>query len=319
MIVAEAPSTQRSLVIAPPSRWDPSLAEASTLLRLTSSPWLHPVALSSLTSRKATSTGRAALPASQAAPLELSKSYMASVRTTLRMTTEYSDLLYQPSAQALQQLSVAVAVTESTAWHGQASPGGRAAIATLQSYITKHEGLVEIVSGHKVLLAGTSGDTPVSVSNGLPNAVQVQVRVSVPPGSQITVKNLTPIVVQPGKIRTIGMQVHSPNLGSTLVQLQLLTRDGTPLPGATQSLSIETTRFGRTLLILIGAALVLLVLASLARWARRAAARLRKGGGGHHVRGKNVKSDGADDGGTAFSGIRTSSASGAGCGSGGTG
>ena len=35
MIVAEAPSSQRSVVIAPPRRWDPSEGEAAALLRLT--------------------------------------------------------------------------------------------------------------------------------------------------------------------------------------------------------------------------------------------------------------------------------------------
>jgi hypothetical protein len=320
MIVAEAPSSQRSVVIAPPSRWDPSPNEASTLLRLTSSPWLQPVTLSSLTSRKATSTDRAPLPASQPAPLELSKNYMASVESALQMKNVYTSLLYQPPASIVQQLSAAIAVTESTAWHGRASPGGRDALASLTAYVTKHEALVRIISSNKVLLAGTSGDTPVSVSNGLGNvAVEVRVRVLVPPRSHISVQSPPAIIVPAGEIKTVGMKVHSPNLGSTLVQLQLLTKDGTPLPNATQSLSVETTRFGRTLLILIAAALVLLVLASLARWTRRLVTRLRNGGGGHHVRGKNVKSGGAGDHGIALSSVRTSSASGAGIGSGGTG
>jgi len=326
MIVAEAPNSQRSLVVAPPSRWDPSQNEASTLLRLTSSPWLEPVALSSLTSKKTTTTSAlVTLPASQAAPLELSKGYVASVESAARATSDYNDLLYQPAAATVQQLAVAVAVTESAAWRGPGFVGGRQALASLQNFVTEHEEQVKVISSNRVLLAGTSGDTPVSVSNGLrDNYVQVQVRVSVPPGSHITVKNLSLIVIPPGQIRTIGMQVHSPNLGSTLVQLQLLTKDGTPLPKAIQSLSIETTRFGRTLLILIAAALVLLVLASLVRWTRRAVLRLRNRGGGHHVRGKSVKSGGAGDHGAAFSGAMTgtamtSSASGAGSGSGGTG
>jgi hypothetical protein len=319
MIVAEAPSSQRSVVIAPPSRWDPSAAEASTLLSLTSSPWLHPVTLSSLTSQKATSADRTPPPASQTALLELSHDYMTRVKSVMRNTGEYSNLLYQPSPLTVRQLSTAVAVTESAAWRGRASVGGWLALNNLNAYISDHEGLVKVVSSNKVLLAGTSGETPVSVSNGLPDAVQVQVRVSVPPGSQLSVKTPSSIIVPPGQIKTIGMKVHSPALGSTLVQLQLLTKDGTPLPGATQSLNVETTRFGRTLLILIAAALGVLVLASLARWARRAVVRLRNGGGGHHVRGKNVKSDGAGDGGTAFSSGRTSSASAAGRGSGGTG
>ena len=326
MIVAEAPSTQRSLVVAPPSRWDPSPNEASTLLSLTRSPWLTPVTLSSLTSRKPTSVERESLATSQAAPLELGKEYLASVQSDQQKAGMYKDLLAPSSetAQTTSQLSVAIAVTESAAWRGGSIGEGRLAVQRLKDYVTENDNAVRIISSNKVLLAGTSGETPVSVFNGLPSPVEVQVRVSVPPGSQISVSNLTPIIVPAKSIKTIGMKVHSPALGSTLVQLQLLTKDGTPVPGATQSLNVETTRFGRTLLILIAAALGVLVLASLARWTRRKVARLRNGGGGHHVRGKNVKSGSAGDHGAALSSARTSSgrtssASVAGSGSGGTG
>ena len=52
MIVAEAPNNPRSVVIAPPRRWDPSEGEAAALLSLTSTrvPWLRPVPLASLAS-----------------------------------------------------------------------------------------------------------------------------------------------------------------------------------------------------------------------------------------------------------------------------
>ncbi len=314
MIVAQAPNSQRSVVIAPPNRWDPSQAEADTLLSLTSSPWLQPVTLSSLTSRKAASTDREALPATRLVPQELSRNYMADVNSAQVMVNAFVSLLYDPNSTTVDQLAAAVAVTESAAWRGKASARGTLALANLQTYIRQSEERVKIVSSTKVLLAGNSGETPVSVSNGLPVPVQVHVRVSIPPGSQISIQALSPIVVLGRQTATEGMKVHSAALGSTLLQLQLVTKDGTPLPGATQTLSVETTRFGRTLLILIAAALGVLVLASLARWTRRLVARLRNGGGGHHVRGKNVNSGGAGDGSAS-----TSSASGAGSGSGGTG
>ena len=65
-----------------------------------------------------------------------------------------------------------------------------------------------------------------------------------------------------------------------MVQLQLATRNGTPL-GTTQPLNIESTRFGRALLIVIAAALGVLVLLSLRRGGNggrgaRASAKLRR-------------------------------------------
>jgi hypothetical protein len=53
------------------------------------------------------------------------------------------------------------------------------------------------------------------------------------------------------------------------MQLQLQTEDGSPLTWTSQSLSVQATRYGRALLVLIAAALGVLVLTSVARWIRR--------------------------------------------------
>jgi hypothetical protein len=49
----------------------------------------------------------------------------------------------------------------------------------------------------------------------------------------------------------------------------LQTKDGSPLTWTSQSLSVQATRYGRALLILIAAALGVLVLTAVARWIRR--------------------------------------------------
>ena len=55
MISSEAPNLARSLVIAPPTDWDPSPAEAAALLSIThNAPWLRPVALSALAAQTTT-------------------------------------------------------------------------------------------------------------------------------------------------------------------------------------------------------------------------------------------------------------------------
>ena len=55
MISSEAPNLARSLVIAPPTGWNPSPAEAAALLSIThNAPWLRPVALSALAAQATT-------------------------------------------------------------------------------------------------------------------------------------------------------------------------------------------------------------------------------------------------------------------------
>ena len=63
------------------------------------------------------------------------------------------------------------------------------------------------------------------------------------------------------------------------MQLQLVTENGSPLAGSARPLSVEVTRLGRTLLVIIGAALGVLVLASAVRLRRKRLASGRPAGG----------------------------------------
>jgi hypothetical protein len=313
-IVAEAPSAARSVVIAPPSRWDPSEAEAATLLSLTGSPWLRSVPLPSLATENSSISPAAAsrqLPASQLAPQELSSSYIRQVSTVQQLAGNFASLLPKSSA-ITQSLSTAVAATASTAWRGPGSAGGVAALIRLEGYIAGSEGQVRIVSsGNTVLLGGTSGSMSVSVANGLPDPIEVRVHASVPRGSQLSVDNPDQLVYVPAnQIKTVQLRLHSAALGSAQLQLQLLTRDGAPLAGKPEPpLTVETTRYGAALLILIAAALGVLVLTAMVRWVRRW---LHDGGNGHHVSGRSdsqddVREDGDRAGGTGAGGPGVSS------------
>jgi hypothetical protein len=276
MIVAEAPNSPRSVVIAPPRRWDPSAGEADALLSLTSTrvPWLRPVPLASLASldaRHAKTVARKPLSRSKVAPKELSSDYMSNVGSAGRSASLYASLLDKPPTATIRSLAAAVAATESSAWRGRASPGGWLATGTLKNYLSYREEQVQIITGNTVVLAGPSGTIPVSVSNGLDVPVRVRVRALLPATSQLSIDDNSLVMILPGQIQTVRMPVRSATLSSTLMRLQLTTWNGTPL-GTKQSfstLSIESTRFGRALLIVIAGALGVLVLSSLARWVRR--------------------------------------------------
>jgi len=271
MISAEAPNTDRSVVVAPPSRWDPPATEAATLLRETgAAPWLRPVPVARLAAGQPGSAHRHSLPSVKVAPRELSQDYVNTVKAVRNSLRLYSSLLYQPGPEVTQPLDRAMAATQSSAWRGSASLGGWTALNELRYYLADRELQVKIISGNKVVLAGTSGATPVSVFNGLPDAVQVQIHALLPPGSALSIGDFNSLVtVRAGETQTVRLPVHSAALGSTMMQLQLVTKDGMALPGPPQTFSVQATRFGRALLILIGAALGVLVLTSLARWVRR--------------------------------------------------
>ena len=69
---------------------------------------------------------------------------------------------------------------------------------------------------------------------------------------------------------TARLSVRSGAIGDTTIELRLLGKDGKPLPVAPVSLSVQSTQFGSTLLIIIYVALGIFVLTAIARAIRRA-------------------------------------------------
>ena len=271
MISSEAPNLARSLVIAPPTGWNPSASEASALLRIThdDAPWLRPVTLSSLAAQAAKVPARS-LPASQRSRSELRPGYLSNLKTVNAGVGLFTNLLYQPSAAQVSSLQGAVAATVSSAWRGAGSGGGWLAYYRLTNYLQDSEHKVQIIPVTKILLAGNSGETPVSVRNQLGAPVQVEVSASAPAGSQVRVGPLDVLFTVPaGKTYTVKMPVHAASIGTTTVQLQLVTQDGSPLTWTARPLSVEVTRVGRFLLSIIAGALGILVLTSAYRLRRK--------------------------------------------------
>lgn len=284
MIAAEYPSQQgRSVIVAPPQRWDPSAAEAESLLSATEkAPWLKPTTLADLASAPAGGDPQT-LPGTQVSASELSAQYTAQVKSVDASLATFKDLLDQPGSQAVQTLDEALAATESSAWRGPAEAGGAAALTRLSSYLRGALASVQMItnSSDRVLLAGNSGSMLVSVRNNLTVPVVVDVRVTVPPGGPLSVgKRDYPIEVLAGKTGTARITVSSSDISTTPLKLQLVTRNGSPLTTQPVTMSVQATRYGRALLILIAAALGVLVLTSVARRVRQWLNDTRTGSGG---------------------------------------
>jgi Family of unknown function (DUF6049) len=279
MIAAET-DTERTLVIAPPTNWDPSSAEANALLSVTqSAPWLHPTGLSALAKEAAALPSETHIAPKQVSGAELSDAYMDKIASVSENVALFKDLLYKPSVGRLNSLTAALSVTASSAWRDGGSPGGWRAVGQLTDYLKDSENKIRLIASKKILLYGTSGETAVSVQNELGEAIQVQVMATSPTGSSLQVGPYnSPITVPAGGSSTVRMPVSSSTIGTTTVQLQLATESGAPLSWTSQPLSVEVTRFGRSLLIIIGGALGILVLTSVYRLRRKRLAGAKRDG-----------------------------------------
>jgi hypothetical protein len=278
MMAAEAPDSARTIVVAPPEGWSPSETLASDLLHeTTTTPWLTPAALASLSSAPDTqrTVPRQPLPASQQSPGELSRGYLSQVSVLGARLGVYKSMLYKPEPDYVQSLDRALAATESAAWRGGGKAQGLALADGLSAYLDNAEKKVKIIrSVPDVPMGGSSGQVPVSIQNGLlQQAIKVRVVASADnsPGrtSQLTVGQLPLVVVPPQQAVTVRLPVSSAPQGSTVIHLSLTSADGTPLTFTDTQLTVLSTRYGRAILFLIGAAIGVLVLTSVYRGIRR--------------------------------------------------
>jgi Family of unknown function (DUF6049) len=279
MIAAEAPDSRRTIVVAPPGGWSPSEALASDLLGETATaPWLTATPLTSLSS--APDTERAVPrhwpPGSKASPGELGRGYMNAVRVVGARLGVYQSMLYRPAAAYTRSLDEALLATQSAAWRGGGQQRGRALTRGLPDYVTSAEHKVRIISSDQVPMGGASGLVPVTIENGLHQAIRVRVVATVvnTPGrtSQLTIGHFADVVTIPPQSPSspVRLPVRSAPQGSTQISLSLTSANGTPLPFTVKkSLTVQSTRYGRAILFLIGAAIGVFVLTSLYRAVRR--------------------------------------------------
>jgi hypothetical protein len=277
MIAAEAPDSDRSIVVRPPDDWSPSAALAGQLLTETAdAPWLSPTPLGDLarTSDIGRSIARQPPPSGKPGPAELSRGYLDQVSAVGTQLSAYQAMLYHPATSYDQSLDQALAAAESSAWRGTGMSQGLALADSLSRYLSGQEGKVKIIASGQVSMAGASGAVPVSIQNGLPEAVQVKLNVRVvnSPGrtSQLAIGHFqNPVVIPPQQSPTVRLPVNSAPQGSTVIQLSLASADGTPLPNTAKSLTVLSTRYGRAILFLIGAAIGVMILTSVFRGVRR--------------------------------------------------
>jgi hypothetical protein len=184
-------------------------------------------------------------------------------------------MLYKPAEPYTRSLDEALLATESAAWRGSGRPGGTALIHGLADYITAANKKVKIISSDQVPMGGASGLVPVSIENGLHQAIRVRVVATVvnTPGrtSQLTIGHFQDVVTIPPQSPSspVRLPVSSAPQGSTQIQLVLTSTNGTVLPFTRTSLTVLSTRYGRAILFLIGAAIGVLVLTSAYRALRR--------------------------------------------------
>jgi hypothetical protein len=289
MLASQLPHVSRAIVVAPPRRWNPPASLASGLLsetETTHAPWLSPTSAGSLAAdRHASGQAPRQQPRYQGRN-HFSRSFTSAINAANHGIALIQGLRATPSPQ----LNSAIAGVESSAWR-QTRRGRRPArdvLHRISVYVTNQINGVSILGDGKTTLGGQKGSVPVSIINRLGYPVRVKIRLvidqtagrqfTVLPGSGVgsAVRMVSPAVAVTNKIEvpkqsqvTTKLTVKMTGVGSTQIEMKLLTARGQPLPGRQATMTVKTTHFGTLALVILAAALAIFMITSAGRAVRR--------------------------------------------------
>jgi hypothetical protein len=282
MVVAEAPSRRRTLVVAPPRRGTVPQSVASAVIADAGRvPWLCPVSLRSV------AAGREACP-DEAEPTEVRTPEVAGVleapdtdalvlpagldrvERARVASDQFTDAVLLPGEEATDTKSRLLRArlrTESSAWR-DAPAEGRRMLSLLEEDVKSLREQVVVRVGRRVTLTSDKGTIRANLENRLDQRVTVRVRLTAP-AARLSVETTPEIVLEPRTVKPVDLEVEALVSGQFVVEAQLLDRQLQPFGDRTR-LVVRSTRYGRTALALTGLGAAGLLVAAGVRIVRRA-------------------------------------------------
>jgi hypothetical protein len=283
MVVAEAPSRSRTLVVAPPRRGTVPQSVASAVIADTGRvPWLCPVSLRDVVAGRDACPGEAgpdeprtpelvgALESPADTPVLVDRGYRDVVERVRAAGEQLTDEVLDPSEDATatrSRLLRARLRTESSAWE-QDPRGGRRLLSLLQDDVRGLREQVVVRTAPKITLTSDRGTIRVNLSNALQQPVTVKVRLTAP-AARLSVGTTPEVTVPPQSVIPVDLQVEALVSGQFVVEAQLLDRAGRPF-GDPRRVVVRSTRYGRVALALTGLGAAGLLVAAGVRITRRA-------------------------------------------------
>lgn len=227
MTTLELPSTSRTLVIAPGTRWSAYADTTRDLVSaLAASPWAQPERLATLVAAPASDVTRARSDYPRLARrAELPAGYLAAVSRARVDLAALRAVAPDTAGTSTGDLEEALTRTESSAWRTNPA-GGRRLLAYATAQIERQTGLVQVLSRAPVTLPGDSGVIPVTVANDLGRPARVGVRLVGTPATRFMAADVAPVTLAPGEKATLEVNARVLGTGPVTVAISLLTPDG---------------------------------------------------------------------------------------------
>lgn len=268
MIASELPSgPERSVLVMPPRRWSPDQAYLDRLVELvTDAAWVAPVTLRELAMTPPPEIDRSPLayPKGRRAA-ELPKRYLSGVSSMRASVAVFAAILTDPTAY-LPGLDRSTLLLESTWWRGREERANR--LARERGYLADRRGEVRVQPGN-FTFSSRRGTIALTVANGLPQAVQVNVRLE-PQTTRLRLQPIESTVIGPRSKQQIEVQATAVAPGPVTIDATLRTLGGA-VYGQPVQLRITITEYGTVALYITLAAAGVLFIAAGVRVLRRLA------------------------------------------------
>jgi hypothetical protein len=273
MITAEAPNDSRTIVLAPPRRWNPSAGYADALTADVSRiPWLTEMdALEAAGGTEPVDRGPLAYP-TDARRHEITGPQVSSLGTVQAEVDDFRSALDNEDArEVLGPYGDAVRRSASSAWRGSAAAGQAYVTALLRQIEGLRSGVTMSPSATgDYTLASSDSPLLITLDNRLGVPVRVRVKLTTPAGFEVRDAGVQQIPA--GGKRTVKVLASVQRTGMFTVKGQATTPDGGALGNET-TLSVRSTAYGGLALGITGLAFLVLVVAVVVRLVRRLRAR----------------------------------------------
>ena len=177
----------------------------------------------------------------------------------------YAALLAEPDG-AIDELHLAALRAVATSW--RPTPQAAATYtSTIAAHVSSQLGQVAVLVPESVTLSSNKGTFPLTVSNGLPQAVLVSVDVQADNPDRMSVADVPPQRVDAGENATVEVTAEATANGKVPVTVHLTASDGSRL-GPAQQMIVNATDYGTIGWVVVGAAVALFLASAVLRLIR---------------------------------------------------
>jgi hypothetical protein len=265
MEAADANTDPVALVAAPPIWWQPDAPIASTVVDTwTSIPWVQPTQLSDIDKFE----GRAGVLPEFTSPgaTVLPTANVSATAQVAKQAAQYAVLLAEPD-DTVAELGRMALRASSAAWRDDPT-AGIAYTMSISNALTARFDKVTVTVPESVTLSSRAGSFPLTVTNKLPEPVNVRLDLQSANVDRLQVEDIPVERIEPGERRLITVTAQAAANGKVPVSVQLTTTDGVPL-GPSRPTVVNATDYGTVGWIIVGTAAVLFAAAVIRRTGRR--------------------------------------------------